>query len=268
MQDNSRKHLNIIFLGDIVGRLGRNLLKEHLTEMRCQLNADLIFVNGENASSGFGITKKNYEELISLGIDGVTSGNHVWDKKGLEKDIQLCDRLIRPYNFPPEQPGQGYLILEIYGVKVALLNLIGRVFMGNVIDCPFRSFDRFYNSMETDLIIVDFHAEATSEKVAFGNYVDGRATAVVGTHTHVQTNDDRILPKGTFYITDLGMCGSLDSVIGIKSEIAIKKLLTGMPEKFDVELEGRGIINGVFLQCDLESGKIIDYKKIYRIVGV
>lgn len=261
-------YINILFFGDIIGRCGRHLLRDNLSRFRSEYRPDLIIANGENASSGFGITKKSYDELIGFGIDVITTGNHVWDRKDLENDIDKCPNMLRPYNFPKCQPGIGYLTLDIKGVKVSILNLIGRVFMGGSIDCPFNAFDNFIDAVGMDgITIVDFHGEATSEKVAFGMYVDGFAGAILGTHTHVQTNDDRILPKGSFYITDVGMCGSLDSVIGMKSEKAIRKFITGIPEKHEVEMKGRAVFSGVFLQFDVESKKVSSFNKIYNVFG-
>lgn len=261
-------YINILFLGDIIGRYGRHLLRDNLGRLRSEYLPDLIIANGENASSGFGITKKSYDELISFGIDVITTGNHIWDRRELEKDIDKCPNLLRPYNFPKNQPGIGYLTLYVKGVKISILNLIGRVFMGGSIDCPFNAFDDFISTVGMDGIsIIDFHGEATSEKAAFGMYVDGYVGAVLGTHTHVQTNDDRILPKGSFYITDVGMCGALDSVIGMKSEKAIRKFITGMPEKHEVEMKGRGVFSGVFLQFDVEKRKVAYFNKIYNLFG-
>ncbi len=257
---------NILFLGDIIGKAGRGLLREHLSSLIKDFGIDLVIANGENSAAGFGITKKVYDELIGYGVDVITSGNHVWDKKEFEKEVEKCDKLIRPLNVSSMQPGKGWLTIEKNGVKVAVLNLMGRVFMPNC-DCPFFCFDSFFQNNASDILIVDFHAEATSEKNAFGLYVDGRASAVLGTHTHVQTNDERFLPKGTFYITDVGMCGSIDSVIGMDAEKAIYKFISGMPERNEVEVKGRGVISGVVLKFDIEKSAVAEYNKIYKIIG-
>lgn len=257
---------NILFLGDIIGKAGRGLLKEHLGSLIEEYAIDFVIANGENSAAGFGITKKVYDELMGYGVDVITSGNHVWDKKEIEKDVDKCERLIRPLNVSCMQPGKGLITVEKNDVKITVLNLMGRVFMPNC-DCPFYCFDQIYQNHVADILIVDFHAEATSEKNAFGLYVDGRATAVVGTHTHVQTNDERFLPKGTFYITDVGMCGSIDSVIGMNAEKAIYKFLSGMPERNEVEVRGRGVISGVVLKFDIEKSTLGGYNKIYKIIG-
>lgn len=257
---------NILFLGDIIGKAGRGLLREYLSSLIKDYGIDLVIANGENSAAGFGITKKVYDELIGYGVDVITSGNHVWDKKEFEKEVEKCDKLIRPLNVSSMQPGKGWLTIEKNGLKVAVLNLMGRVFMPNC-DCPFFCFDSFFQNNASDILIVDFHAEATSEKNAFGLYVDGRASAVLGTHTHVQTNDERFLPKGTFYITDVGMCGSIDSVIGMDAEKAIYKFISGMPERNEVEVKGRGVISGVVLKFDIEKSAVAEYNKIYKIFG-
>ncbi|MCX8084697.1 MAG: TIGR00282 family metallophosphoesterase [Calditerrivibrio sp.] len=257
---------NVLFLGDIIGRYGRSLLKDHMRGLIKKHQADLVIANGENAAGGFGLTKKVYDELKGLGIDVITTGNHVWDKKEFERDVEKCDEVLRPQNVSSLQPGKGFIRLEKKGVRVSVLNLMGRVYMP-LSDCPFKAFDSFFHNEDTDIIIVDFHAEATSEKNAFAFYVDGRATAVIGTHTHVQTNDDRILPKGTFYITDVGMCGGIDSVIGMNSQKAINRFISGMPDKNEVELKGRGVISGVIFSFDLEKRCVVSYNKIYNIFG-
>jgi len=257
---------NILFLGDIIGKTGRRMLKEYLGSLIEKFNINLVVANGENAAAGFGITKKVYDELIGFGIDILTSGNHIWDKKDFVKEVLYCDNLIRPLNVSKVQPGKGFITIEKNGVKTTVLNLMGRVFMPDC-DCPFFAFDNFFDKIDTDILIVDLHAEATSEKNAFGLYVDGRATAVIGTHTHVQTNDDRLLPKGTFYISDVGMCGCLDSVIGMKAEKSIYKFISGMPEKNEVETEGRGVISGVVLEFDIEKHILKNYNKIYKLIG-
>jgi metallophosphoesterase (TIGR00282 family) len=260
-------NINILFFGDIVGETGRNIIKDQIGTLKEKYCPDLVIANGENASAGFGITKNTYDELIDMGIDVITSGNHIWDKKDTEKEIENCPKLIRPYNFPLEQPGKGFLIINAKGVKIGILNLSGRVFMGTTIDCPFKKFDKFMQDENTELVIVDFHGEATSEKLAFGFYSDGRATAVLGTHTHVQTNDDRLMPEGTFYITDVGMSGSLDSVIGVEKDPIMRRFITGLPAKYEVEKKGRGVLSAVFLQIDVEKKKVIHYNKIYSITG-
>lgn len=228
--------MRFLLIGDVIGRTGRTALKHFLPVLISEENIDFVVANGENAAGGFGITKKVFNELIFLNIDVITSGNHIWDKKEVLEFIDSEHRLLRPANYPPGTPGNGYGIYEKNGEKVAVINLMGRVFMGIPLDCPFRKFDEIYEEVKdkADYIIVDFHAETTSEKTAFGFYVDGRADIVFGTHSHVQTSDEIFLPKGTAYITDVGLTGALYSVIGMKIEEPIEKFLTGMPRKYEV----------------------------------
>ncbi len=228
--------MRFLCIGDVIGRTGRNALKHFLPEVVEKEKVDFIIANGENAAGGFGITKKVYDELIKLGIDVITSGNHIFDKKEVFQFIDKEERLLRPANYPEGAPGKGYGIYTKNGKKIAVINLMGRALMGIPLDCPFRKFDEIYEkiSESVDFIIVDFHAEATSEKNAFGFYVDGRADIVFGTHSHVATADEMLLPKGTAYITDVGLTGPKYSVIGMKIEDPLKKFLTGVPVKYEV----------------------------------
>ncbi len=228
--------MRFLCIGDVIGRTGRNALKHFLPEVVEKEKVDFIIANGENAAGGFGITKKVYDELIKLGIDVITSGNHIFDKKEVFQFIDKEERLLRPANYPEGAPGKGYGIYTKNGKKIAVINLMGRALMGIPLDCPFRKFDEIYKkiSESVDFIIVDFHAEATSEKNAFGFYVDGRADIVFGTHSHVATADEMLLPKGTAYITDVGLTGPKYSVIGMKIEDPLKKFLTGVPVKYEV----------------------------------
>jgi 2',3'-cyclic-nucleotide 2'-phosphodiesterase len=221
--------LKILFIGDIFGRPGRTIVKDRLPELRQQHAVDLVIANCENAAAGFGITPPLAEELFDLGIDVMTTGNHVWDKREIIEYFQMADgnphsparRLLRPANFPQSLPGWGVYEGQKNGVAYAVVNLQGRVFMGSS-DDPFRYADRLLEQIKSKIVLVDFHAEASSEKVAFGWYLDGRVTAVVGTHTHIPTADETVLPKGTAYITDVGMTGPYDSVIGVKKELVIE----------------------------------------------
>ena len=232
--------MNILFIGDIFGRPGRTIVKDRLPELRQQHAVDLVIANCENAAAGFGITPPLAEELFDLGIDVMTTGNHVWDKREIIGYFQMADgnphsparRLLRPANFPQGLPGWGVYEGQRNGAGYAVVNLQGRVFMGSN-DDPFRYADRLLEQIKSKIVLVDFHAEATSEKIAFGWYLDGRVTAVVGTHTHVPTADETVLPKGTAYITDVGMTGPYDSVIGVKKELVIEKFLSGMPSRFE-----------------------------------
>ena len=257
------ENLKILFIGDIVGEAGRKIIAKHLNGLVRDHGIELVIANGENAAAGFGITPKIAEDLFFSRVHVLTSGNHIWDKKEIQDYIEREDRLLRPANYPEGVMGAGSIILKTdTGIKVAVLNLMGRVFMG-MWDCPFRTFRREYTRLrsETPVIIVDFHAEATSEKTAFGWYVDGEVSAVVGTHTHVQTADEQILPKGTAYITDVGMAGPTDSVIGIHKEMVIEKFLTQMPKRFDVAT-GPAILSAVVLEIDPASGQARSIKRL------
>ena len=232
--------MKFLIIGDVIGRTGRNALREFLPSLIDKEEPDFIIANGENAAGGFGITKKVLDELLSMGIDVITSGNHIWDKKEIVQFIDQEERLLRPANVPPSALGRGYGIYKKNDKRIAVINLMGRVFMGIPLDCPFRTFDEIYEKIKdtVDYIVVDFHAEATSEKMAFGYYVDGKADIVFGTHSHVPTADEQILPKGTAYITDVGLTGAVHSVIGMKIDQPIQKFLTGMPVKYEVATGG------------------------------
>ncbi len=242
--------MKILFIGDIVGRTGRKMLRDNLAKIINEYNIDFVIANGENSAGGVGITKNIYEELLSYGIDIITLGNHAWAKKEIFSFINDADRMVRPANYPYQTPGNPYVIVENKGEKIAIINMCGRVFMENI-ECPFKTIELIMTEIgnKADIKILDFHGEATSEKVAMGWFLDGRITAVLGTHTHIQTADERILPKGTAYITDVGMTGARNSVLGVKKEIIIKKFLTCLPEKFEVE-EGEGQINSIMLNID------------------
>ncbi|MCL0081178.1 TIGR00282 family metallophosphoesterase, partial [Peptococcaceae bacterium] len=248
--------MRILMIGDIVGRNGCRAVKECLPDLKLDFALDFVVANGENAAGGKGITKTIAKELFAYGVDMFTMGNHVWHKKELFDYIGREKRIIRPANFPPGNPGSGYNIyVANNGMKVAVINLIGRVFMAAA-DCPFRKADQLLEEIgnKSDLILVDFHAEATSEKVAMGWHLDGLVTAVIGTHTHTQTADERILPKGTAYITDMGMTGPRDSVIGVKTEIALRKFITGLPQRFQVA-DTSYQFNAVLINIDEDTGQ-------------
>jgi 2',3'-cyclic-nucleotide 2'-phosphodiesterase len=225
--------MRILFIGDIIGQPGRQMVARHLRRLVTEHRVEMVLANAENAAGGFGITPSVGEELFSLGIDLLTSGNHIWDKKESEGYLEKESRVLRPANYPEEAPGTGVQVLQKHGRKLGVLNIQGRAFLPSI-DCPFKTADREIAQLRqvTDTIFVDLHAEATAEKQAFGWYVDGRVSAVVGTHTHVQTADERILPDQTAYITDVGMTGPRNSVIGIKPGDAIQKFITQMPRKF------------------------------------
>lgn len=248
--------MRVLFIGDIVGKPGREQVAQHLSAVKREHGVVLTIANAENAAAGFGITPSVAGELFGLGVNLLTSGNHVWDKKEVEGFIAGEHRLLRPANYPEDAPGAGVTLWERDGLRVGVLNLQGRVFLPTI-DCPFRVADRHLAMLReaTPLIIVDFHAEASSEKQAFAYYVDGRVSAVVGTHTHVQTADEQILPGGTAYITDVGMTGPRHSVIGIAPEIAIRRFLTQMPTRFTVATGAAGIFSAVLLDLDEATGR-------------
>jgi metallophosphoesterase (TIGR00282 family) len=252
--------MNILFIGDIVGAPGRRALEELLPRVVDRQFIDLVVANGENASGGLGITPQVADQLLAQGIDVLTSGNHIWKHKEILPYLESTDRLIRPANYPPETPGRGYAIVETAaGEAAAVINLEGRVFM-NPLECPFRTVDRVLEAIpkEVKVILVDMHAEATSEKQAMGWHLDGRVSAVVGTHTHVQTADERILPSGTGYITDAGMTGPVDSVIGMKKEIILERFWKQLPQPFKVAT-GNIQLQGVLLKID-SQGRCLEIK--------
>jgi metallophosphoesterase (TIGR00282 family) len=254
--------VRILFIGDIFGRPGRTIVKDHLSSLVQQHRIDLVIANGENAAAGFGITPPLAEELFEIGIEVLTSGNHIWDKREIIDYFQSADgnpysparRLLRPANYPCGMPGSGLYEGQTRGnVPYAVLNLQGRVFMTSN-DDPFRVADELLKGIKAKIILVDIHAEATSEKISMGWYLDGRVTAVVGTHTHVPTADERVLPKGTAYITDVGMSGPYDGVIGVKKELIINRFLTNMPLRFE-PASGDARLSAVVIDCDEDTGK-------------
>lgn len=254
--------MRILFIGDIVGKNGRQAVKNILPNIVNRYKIDFVIANGENAAGGFGITEKVAKELFNEGIHVITTGNHVWDKKEAVTYIVKENRILRPINYPSGVPGYGSIVVTLSnGKKVAVINVSGRVFM-NTLECPFRTAQKEVNRLKeiTDNIVIDFHAEATSEKIAFGYYMDGLVSAVVGTHTHVQTADEKILPNGTAYITDVGMTGPLVSVIGIEKEQIIERFLLQMPKKYDVA-GGKGIFSSVIIEID-QNGKAIGIQRL------
>ncbi len=248
----------ILFIGDIMGRTGRRAARAGLTALRAEGAFDLVVANAENAAGGFGITEKITRELFTLGVDVLTGGNHSFDKKEALPLLATEARLLRPDNLPPGVPGSGVWIGQARdGARVGVVNLMGRVFMQGT-DDPFRAADQVLEDLadRTDLVLFDFHAEATSEKIAFGWHLDGRAAAVLGTHTHVQTADARVLPGGTAYITDVGMTGPHDSVIGVRREDAMTRFLLGLPARFQVAT-GDPVFSAVSLELDAGTGRAL-----------
>lgn len=255
--------IRFLFIGDIVGRPGRDLVRRGVAALRDYHQLDLVIANAENAAAGFGITRDLGEQILDAGVDVMTSGNHIWDKKEAIDYIGIEPRLLRPLNFPAGVPGNGsYIARTDSGVSVGVVNAMGRVFMLNI-DDPFAGVLREIEKVKqrARIVFVDFHAEATSEKIAMGWHLDGKVTAVVGTHTHVQTADDRILPKGTAYLTDVGMTGPHDSIIGVEVEPALSRFLTGMPARFETATANPRL-NGVIIEADESTGLATDIERI------
>lgn len=255
--------LRLLMIGDVVGRPGRKALKDNLPGLIQELGLDFVIANGENAAGGNGITRELVRELCKSGVDVITMGNHVWSNKEIYSFIHKETCLIRPANYPAGVPGKGYGIYETRrNVRVAVINLSGRVFM-QPLDCPFRIVDEILGTIsgEATVVVVDFHAEATSEKVAMGWYLNGRVTAVCGTHTHIQTADERVLPEGTAYITDLGMTGPRDSVIGVKTELVLDRFITQIPRRLEVA-HGLYQFNGVVIDINEHDGKARNIERI------
>jgi metallophosphoesterase (TIGR00282 family) len=256
--------MNLLFIGDIVGRLGRDLIRRHVRALAVRYSADLVIANGENAAGGAGITRENTLEIISSGVDVITTGNHVWDKREALEFIGNEPRLIRPANFPQGAPGAGsYVATARNGVRVGVINVMGRVFM-LAIDDPFRVAEREIERVRSDgaqVIFVDMHAETTSEKLALSYFLDGRVAAVVGTHTHVQTADERILPGGTACLTDAGMTGPHDGVIGIEKAAIIQRFMSGLPGKFETA-GGDPRLHGALITVDPLTGRATAIERV------
>jgi hypothetical protein len=251
--------MRILYLGDIVGRPGRSAVKKHLADIRAAEGADMVLANAENASGGLGLTAEGAGELFASGLDGLSSGNHIWKYRDMPSYMQREPRLIRPANYPPGLPGRGFIVLRKPGLPpVALINLMGRTYM-QAIDCPFRAADALLAELDAQhpdvlIRIIDFHAEATSEKSGLGWFLDGRVSAVLGTHTHVQTADARLLKNGTAFMSDLGMCGPVDSCLGMSIQPILRKFLTAAPERFEVA-DGPVALSGAILDIDDTTGQ-------------
>ena len=250
----------VLMIGDIIGKPGRQAVHELLPDLRQQYGFDLVIANAENVAGGFGLTSTTAEELLSAGVDVLTTGNHIWAQKEIIPYLDEEMPILRPLNYPPGVPGKGYIVNR----QAMVVNLMGRTFTGDF-DCPFRAIDQLLAELKhkPPVIIVDFHAEATSEKVALGRYLDGRVSAVLGTHTHVATVDTQLLPHGTAYVTDVGMTGPIDSVIGMETETVIQRFLTGIPHRMSVA-KGKTMFNAVLVRVDEESGRAISIDQIYK----
>jgi metallophosphoesterase (TIGR00282 family) len=258
--------MKLLFFGDVVGKPGRQALKLRAQALAASEGADLLVANGENSSGGIGVDPGSARDLFSNGIHVLTSGNHIWHRKEIYEYLDASDRLLRPANFAPGVPGRGWAVYETAKGPVAVVNLIGRVFMAPA-DCPFRAADAILERIggRARVILVDMHAEATSEKMGMGRYLDGRVSAVVGSHTHVQTADETVLPGGTAYITDTGMCGPLDSVIGMRTEQVLKRFVDQLPVRYDVG-EGPPLLQAVAIDVDETTGKARGIRRIREVL--
>ena len=250
----------ILAIGDIIGKPGRWAVRELLPRLRQEYGVDLVIANGENAAGGIGLTPDTAQELLAAGVDVLTSGNHIWAQKEIIPYLEGEMPILRPLNYPPGVPGRGYIVRN----GALVVNLIGRTFIGNF-DCPFRGMDQLLAELKPKppVIIVDFHAEATSEKVAMGRYLDGRVSAVLGTHTHVGTIDAQVLPKGTAYVTDIGMTGPMDSIIGDDAEMVLQRFLTALPNRLSVGT-GKVMLNAILVKVDDKNGRAVSIERLYR----
>ena len=255
--------MKVLAVGDIVGTAGINKLKQSLKQITEKEKIDFVIVNAENSAEGMGITEKNFKDITSLGVDCITMGNHTWGKKDIFKFID-SPKIIRPANYPEGVVGKGYNIYTCKGKKIAVMNLMGRVDINILTENPFLEAKKIIEKIqnEADMIFIDFHAEATAEKIALGYYLDGKATAIFGTHTHVQTADEKILPNGTACITDIGMTGPKYSVIGMNIQSSIKRFETALPERYKIA-EGDCILNAVVFDIDEKTSKVKEIKRIY-----
>lgn len=254
--------MRFLIVGDVYGRPGRAAFAKYTPKIRAEKKIDVVIVNGENSAGGKGITRKSLDALYHGGADIITSGNHIWDKKDVLEFIDTEPFLIRPANYPEGAPGRGYCVYPFRAKNVGVMNLSGRAFMP-ALDCPFQKVEDLLRDMkqDCDIIILDFHAETTSEKMAMGWYLDGRVNAVVGTHTHIQTADDRLLPGGTAYITDLGMVGPWNSVLGVRRECILEKFTTGRPVRFE-PAEGPAIYSAVIIETDDVTNRTLSIERV------
>lgn len=254
--------MKLLFVGDIVASCGRNMLSKNMAKIRREFEIDAVIVNGENAAHGRGLTFNIAEELMEMGANVITTGNHVWNNKEIYSVLECNPNVLRPANLPDSNPGKGVVLCEIGERKIGVINLIGRTFM-DANNCPFEAADRAISELRqrTNIIFVDFHAEATSEKMALGWYLDGRASAVIGTHTHIQTADEKILPQGTAYLTDAGMTGAYYSVLGMERKVIIERFRTHLPQRFELA-DGAAQLNGVVIDIDDITGKAREIQRV------
>lgn len=255
--------MKILFIGDVVGSPGRAMITEYLPRLKKKYNPQLTIINGENAAGGKGITPEIAKSFFEQGTNLITLGNHTWDQKGIGEFLEKNPNIIRPANFPEGVPGKGYALINLNQYKIGVINLQGRTFLPPI-DCPFKKADQIIEKIkkETPIIFVDFHAEATSEKEALGWYLDGRVSVVAGTHTHVQTADERILPKKTAYITDVGMTGPRNGILGMCTENIIFRFMTAMPARFEVDKQGANQLNAILVEVNPKNGEAIQIERI------
>lgn len=254
--------MKILIVGDVYSKLGRAALEENIKKIKQEQTINFIVINGENISHGKGMNQNHYKWLMSLGANVITMGNHTWHNKQIFDYIDESKSIVRPYNYHNEYPGKGYVTVNYNGLKITVFQMIGRTFMDENDFCPFKKTEELLNEVESDIYICDFHAEATSEKIAYGLYFDGKVDIIYGTHTHVQTNDDRILPNGTAYITDVGMTGPLDGVIGTKRDIIINRFVNGTRELFQPQDTGAKQFCAMIVEIDDINHKVKNIQKI------
>ncbi len=257
--------VRVLILGDVVGISGRMMLQKHLRSLKEQFSIDAVIVNGENSNNnGRGITSRIAQFFIHNGVDVITTGNHIWDQADIYEYMKNNTTIVRPANFPSQCPGSGVTTFNVNGHLIAVVNVQGRVFMKEHLDCPFKAMDTILSFLKhkTNLIIVDMHAEATAEKICLGYYLDGRVSCVVGTHTHVATADERIMPNGTAYVSDLGMAGALNSSIGMNKDLMIERFKSQMPNKFTVDNNPPFIMTGIWVEIDTQTGKAIQINRV------
>lgn len=259
--EEAKSYMKVLFIGDIVGEPGRETLKKVLEKIREEKLIDFVIANGENSAGGKGITPKVADEIFASGVDVITLGNHTWQRKEVISIIEHAN-ILRPANYPKGVPGKGFNIYRKDKYEICVINLMGRVYMP-ILDCPFQTVDNILKNISNKIIIVDFHAEITSEKQAMGWYLAGKVSAVIGTHTHVQTADEKILAGGTAYITDCGMVGPSEGVIGMDRDIILKRYLMGLPQKFEVA-KGKTIFNSVVIEIDEVTGKALSIERLNR----